>query len=313
MKRLQTKLVADMSRYTENFFCGMTPRQTFCGAAALGIVIGGALLLHIPSFLCVLFGFPVLLAGFARPDGLPLEKWLAAWIESKWRSPIIRTYQTENDVYDFLWRGTIQGRKYFDPWEYLNAAEERNGEMKPNSRKRKRNRSSPLEEEQYRQARPEARLQQEEEAPAAQQKAVDRSDEQRLAEDFQRLLRQPAEQEEKETGKDPSYKEGEKEDASETASGRSLRGGREEEQAQKDLEKAEESAARVEVSVSLAAVRKKRPGEKMEKPGELLRRLPPRAQMDPLPGYRRRPRLPAKEQPAAPDRRRWTAGRKENP
>lgn len=119
MRRLQTRFVADMSQYTENFFLGMTPRQTICGISVVIFTVAGHLLLHIDTVLCVILGFPLLLLGFYRPEGLPMEKWVRAWIEAHLANTPVRFYNPDNIVYDFLWRGVIGGRKVFDPQKYL--------------------------------------------------------------------------------------------------------------------------------------------------------------------------------------------------
>ena len=138
MRRLQTRFVADMSKYTENFFLGMTVRQTVCGIGVILIVVIGSLVLGIPSALCIILAFPVIIAGYFKPDGMPLEKWLVAWVESKLQNSYTRAYEPENAVYDYLWHGMVNGRKCFDPKAYLEDKEDSSRKLSREDRKAQR-------------------------------------------------------------------------------------------------------------------------------------------------------------------------------
>lgn len=119
MRRLQTKFISDISRYTENFFLGMSPRQTFFGLAGGACMVAGPLLFPGADAASMLAGLVLIALGFFRPDGLPPEKYLKAWVESHFVNPSRRCYQQDNTAYEFLWEGRIGGRICFRPQDYL--------------------------------------------------------------------------------------------------------------------------------------------------------------------------------------------------
>ena len=119
MRRLQTKFVADISRYTENFFLGMSPRQTVFGIAGGAVMVLGSLLDALPDAVAFLAGFALVAAGFWRPDGLAPERYLKAWTDSHLVNPVHRYYQPENIAYDYLWKGKAGGRVCFRPGDFL--------------------------------------------------------------------------------------------------------------------------------------------------------------------------------------------------
>lgn len=118
MRKLQTRFIADISKYTENFFLGMSARQTIFGLLGVALVAGGSFVLPIPPSMSVILGLPILLMGFYKPEGVPLEQYVHYWLESKMINPQIRYYQPDSTVYDYLWHGKINGRQVFDPKQY---------------------------------------------------------------------------------------------------------------------------------------------------------------------------------------------------
>lgn len=110
-KKMKTRVVKDMSKYVENFMAGMSFRQTTLCIIGVAIVIVTYTVLKVPDILAIALGFPVIMAAFYKPDGLKLEQYLWYWIESKFLNKTVRYYERENVVYDFFWRGMINGKK----------------------------------------------------------------------------------------------------------------------------------------------------------------------------------------------------------
>ncbi|MBD5559959.1 MAG: hypothetical protein HDQ87_06325 [Clostridia bacterium] len=124
MRKMQTRFVADISKYTENFFLGMSPRQTVFGILGGAVILLGSYLLPVPQVVPMLVGFAIIMFGFFQPEGIPLEKYIKAWWDSHFTNPITRHYESDNIVYDFLWRGEIGGRTCFRPADYLTDEEQ---------------------------------------------------------------------------------------------------------------------------------------------------------------------------------------------
>ncbi|MBD5559437.1 MAG: PrgI family protein [Clostridia bacterium] len=123
MRRLQTKFVADISRYTQNFALGMSPRQTAAAIAGGTLMSAGPLLWPAGDVLCFAAGFLVIMAGFLRPDGLPLERYLWAWLKAHLLRPSRRHYEPDGIPIAYLWEGKVGGRVCFRPAQYLKKEE----------------------------------------------------------------------------------------------------------------------------------------------------------------------------------------------
>lgn len=109
MKKLQTRIVPDMNRYTENFFLGMSPRQTvfsLCGAAVTAITY---IVLAVPGIAALALGLPLFAAAFLRPEGLPLEKYLGCLLGAA-RHPAQRPYIREDEAALFFFGSSMPGR-----------------------------------------------------------------------------------------------------------------------------------------------------------------------------------------------------------
>lgn len=123
MRRLQTKFIADISRYTENFFLGMSPRQTVFAVSGGAVMAAGSFLSPAGDVLPMLAGIALIMLGFFRPDGLTPERYLLSWLESHFLRPARRHYEPDSTEYDFLWEGRIGGRVCFRPGDYLKDAQ----------------------------------------------------------------------------------------------------------------------------------------------------------------------------------------------
>ena len=110
MKKLQTRIVPDMNRYTENFFLGMSPRQTVFSLAGAAVTAAAYICLPVPGIAALALGLPLFAAAFVRPEGLPLEKFVACLIKAA-RHPAARPYRREDEVSAFFLEKIICGRR----------------------------------------------------------------------------------------------------------------------------------------------------------------------------------------------------------
>lgn len=90
---MEVKINKEIREYSENMFFGLTLRQFFFSAfgcaAAVGIyfLCRDALGLEITTWLCVLGVIPFAAAGFIRYNGMPTEKFIAAYVKSRFIFP----------------------------------------------------------------------------------------------------------------------------------------------------------------------------------------------------------------------------------
>ena len=112
MKRLQTRVSADLTKYTENFFFGMSMRQTLLSAAGASATAFAYILLALPGPAAMAIGLPFFALAFLRPDGLPAEVYVRNWIRARILRPRVRHYHPENDLYELLWHDRLLGRTY---------------------------------------------------------------------------------------------------------------------------------------------------------------------------------------------------------
>lgn len=109
-KRLQTRITADMSRYTENFFLGMSVRQTILSLAGVAVTAAVYIFTEIPGIIAAGAGLPFFILAFFQPDGIRAEKYLAHFLFARSR-PQVRSYEGGCDLYEFLWKGILHGRR----------------------------------------------------------------------------------------------------------------------------------------------------------------------------------------------------------
>lgn len=91
---------------------GLSVRETVCAALGVGATAGGYLLLESGalgrmggSWLAIAAGIPFFLFGFFKKNGLPFEKYAAAFLKSRFLTPAKRPVSYPNAQYDLLVRG----------------------------------------------------------------------------------------------------------------------------------------------------------------------------------------------------------------
>lgn len=110
MRRLQTRITADMSRYTENFFLGMSARQTLLSIGGVAVTAALYILTRVPGILAAGAGLPLFILAFFQPDGIRAEKYLGCFLSARMR-PQVRPCEGGCDLYEFLWKGRLAGRR----------------------------------------------------------------------------------------------------------------------------------------------------------------------------------------------------------
>lgn len=110
MKRIQTRVGSDLAKYTENFFFGMSLKQTLLSAAGVAATALTYIFLPVPGIVAILCGIPFFAFAFLRPDGLSAGQWLKYWLRANVLRPRVRTNVQKNDLYEFLWHGRLLGR-----------------------------------------------------------------------------------------------------------------------------------------------------------------------------------------------------------
>lgn len=104
---IEIEIPKDIRKYESKFIGPFTLRQTICVgiAAACSITIyntvGKLLIQDMRAPLCFIAAAPALLAGWYKPYGLPLEKFLKVIIVTMILAPTKRLYKTAN-IYDCL-------------------------------------------------------------------------------------------------------------------------------------------------------------------------------------------------------------------
>lgn len=130
MKRIQTRVGSDLTKYTENFFFGMSLRQTLLSAAGVAATAAVYIFLPVPGIAAAACGLPMFALAFLKPDGLSAEKWLYYWLRANILRPRVRVHLERSALYDFLWHGKLLGRTVLKRRVLLRIAREEHGEHK---------------------------------------------------------------------------------------------------------------------------------------------------------------------------------------
>ena len=99
---IEIKIPKEVRKHKETIFFGLTARQFFCAAAAVGLAAGLYLGLgpvigkETASWVCILAAAPVALAGFFHYNGMTLEKTLWAMFKSQVLLAGKRVWKAEN-------------------------------------------------------------------------------------------------------------------------------------------------------------------------------------------------------------------------
>lgn len=99
---IEREVPKDISRYESKLIGPFTTRQVLCGAPAVALAVGSYFLLRnyvsedVVFFVAFLVAMPLLLCGWAKPYGIPLEKYVSIVFVSQVLAPKHRKYVTEN-------------------------------------------------------------------------------------------------------------------------------------------------------------------------------------------------------------------------
>src|SRR5574344_792538 len=104
---MEVKINREIRNYTESIFFGLSLRQFICailgcGMAVLMYFVAGSINKEITSWLCILGALPFVGLGFFKYNGMPLEKFLIAFIRSEILIPRELKFESENIYYEAL-------------------------------------------------------------------------------------------------------------------------------------------------------------------------------------------------------------------
>lgn len=105
---MEVKINREIREYTESMFFGLSMRQFFFSVAACLIAVAVYFLLRpvlgmeVTSWVCILAAFPFALMGFVKYNGMTAEKFIWAWIKSKFLIPKRLTFYNTNVYYHLL-------------------------------------------------------------------------------------------------------------------------------------------------------------------------------------------------------------------
>ncbi|MCM1236591.1 MAG: PrgI family protein [Ruminococcus flavefaciens] len=99
---MEIKIPKEVRSHKETLFFGLSARQFFCSALAVGAAVGVYLLLNgvlgkeTASWLCILAAAPLAVAGFFQYNGMTFEQFVWAVIKSELLYSRPRVFQSEN-------------------------------------------------------------------------------------------------------------------------------------------------------------------------------------------------------------------------
>ena len=99
---MEIKINKEILTYQETIFFGLTMRQFFCSALAVGTALGLYMLLskfmgrESVSWICILGAAPFAVAGFFQYNGMTLERFLLAYISTEFIYPHRLVFQSDN-------------------------------------------------------------------------------------------------------------------------------------------------------------------------------------------------------------------------
>ena len=103
---MEIRINKEIKDYHESLFMGLSMRQFICSlgtvGAAVGIYFGLSNVLdkETVSWLCIVCAAPLAAAGFFKYNGMNFEQFVIAYIYSEFICSGVRTYQSENYIYD---------------------------------------------------------------------------------------------------------------------------------------------------------------------------------------------------------------------
>lgn len=103
---MEIRINKEIKDYHESLFFGLSMRQFVCSVAAVGAAVGiyfglrNVLDKETVSWLCIVCAAPLAAAGFFKYNGLNFEQFVVAFIYSEFICSGVRTYQSENYIYE---------------------------------------------------------------------------------------------------------------------------------------------------------------------------------------------------------------------
>lgn len=114
---MEIKVNKDIREYQENMYFGLSLRQFIFSVLACVAAVGSYFLLQpvigteAVSWVCVLVALPFALIGFVRYNGMPAEKFFAAWFKTEFLLPKKLTFRNTNIYYKMMQDAEKQRKK----------------------------------------------------------------------------------------------------------------------------------------------------------------------------------------------------------
>ena len=103
---MEIRINKEIKNYHESLFMGLSMRQFICSLGAVGAAVGiyfglsNVLDKETVSWLCIVCAAPLAAAGFFKYNGMNFEQFVIAYIYSEFICSGVRTYKSENYIYD---------------------------------------------------------------------------------------------------------------------------------------------------------------------------------------------------------------------
>ena len=103
---MEIRINKEIKDYHESLFMGLSIRQFMCSLGAVGAAVGiyfglsNVLDKETVSWLCIVCAAPLAAAGFFNYNGMNFEQFVVAYIYSEFLCSGVRTYQSENYIYE---------------------------------------------------------------------------------------------------------------------------------------------------------------------------------------------------------------------
>ena len=114
---MEIRINKEIKDYHESLFFGLSARQFICSVAAVGAAVGVHFGLkdivgkEMVSWLCVVCAAPLAAAGFFKYNGMQLEEFITAWFRSEFICAGVRTFKSENILYNIYKEVLIDAKK----------------------------------------------------------------------------------------------------------------------------------------------------------------------------------------------------------
>ena len=114
---MEIRINKEIKDYHESLFFALSARQFICSVAAVGAAVGVYFGLkdivgkEMVSWLCVVCAAPLAAAGFFKYNGMQLEEFITAWFRSEFICAGVRTFKSENILYNIYKEVLIDAKK----------------------------------------------------------------------------------------------------------------------------------------------------------------------------------------------------------